>query len=124
MKPGLLLTCALAVAPPVLADPGTRTATTQVAPLLIQAIDASNGQAFGVLTGDIADAISRRFGAASPIFIDVSTERRLRQTGCSRLRVTFWQEGVLLPGAHAPRKQTIEFGINYCRDGQPPRAPT
>jgi hypothetical protein len=33
----------------------------------------------------------------------------------------FWQDGVLLPGASGPRRQTIDFGINYCRDGQPPQ---
>ena len=39
-----------------------------------------------------------------------------------------WQDGVQLPnygagGVQAPRRQTIDFGINYCRDGQPPRSP-
>jgi hypothetical protein len=34
----------------------------------------------------------------------------------------FWQDGVLLPGASSPRRQTIDFGINYCLDGQPPRS--
>jgi hypothetical protein len=29
---------------------------------------------------------------------------------------------VLLPGAKAPRKQTIEFGLNYCLDGMPPKS--
>jgi len=28
----------------------------------------------------------------------------------------------LLPGATAPRKQTIDFGINYCLDGLPPKS--
>jgi hypothetical protein len=41
--------------------------------------------------------------------------------------VRFWQDGVQLPnygagGLLAPRRQTIDFGINYCRDGQPPRS--
>ena len=91
-------------------------------PLLLAAIQASNGEAHGVLTGDIANAISQRFGATSPIFIDVTTERRYQQPGCSRLKVSFWQDGVLLPGAKAPRKQTMEFGINYCLDGLPPKS--
>ena len=73
-------------------------------------------------TGDIATAISQRFGATSPIFIDVTPERRYQQPGCSRLKVSFWQDGVLLPGAKAPRKQTMEFGINYCLDGLPPKS--
>ncbi len=80
-----------------------------------------------VLVGEVADAISKRFNATTPIYIDVSTEKRYAQPGCSRLNVRFWQDGVQLPnygagGAQAPRRQTIDFGINYCRDGQPPRS--
>ena len=90
--------------------------------LLIAAIDAPSGQAQGVLVGDIADAITRRFKGTTPIYIDVSTERRFAQSGCSRLKVRFWQDGVQLPGAPAPRRQAIDFGINYCRDGRPPKS--
>ncbi len=91
-------------------------------PLLISALDSPAGEAHGFLVGDLAEAITRRFRATSPIYIDVSTERRYAQAGCSRLRVVFWQEGVRLPGAAAPSKQTIEMGINYCRDGLPPKS--
>ena len=81
-----------------------------------------SGQAQGVLVGEIADAITQRFRGTTPIYIDVTTERRYAQAGCSRLKVRFWQDGVQLPGVPAPRRQTIDFGINYCRDGQPPRS--
>jgi hypothetical protein len=99
-----------------------RTPVTDPRPLMLAAIQSTDGRARGVLTGDVADAISKRFAASTPIFIDVTTERRYVQAGCSRLKVTFWQDGVLLPGAKAPRKQTIEFGINYCLDGLPPKS--
>lgn len=99
-----------------------RTPVTDPRPLLLAAIQSADGQARGVLTGEVADAISKRFAASTPIYIDVTTERRYVQTGCSRLKVAFWQDGVLLPGAKAPRKQTIEFGINYCLDGLPPKS--
>jgi hypothetical protein len=36
--------------------------------------------------------------------------------------VLFWQDGVHLPEAKAPRRQRIEFGIDYCLDGLPPRS--
>ena len=91
-------------------------------PLLIAAIDSPTGQAQGVLVGEIADAITERFKGTSPIYVDVSTERRYAQAGCSRLKVRFWQDGVQLPGVAVPRRQTIDFGINYCRDGQPPKS--
>ena len=90
--------------------------------LLIAAIDSPSGQAQGVLVGEVADAITRRFQGTSPIYIDVSTERRYAQAGCSRLRLSFWQDGVQLPGAPSARRQTIDFGIDYCRDGQPPKS--
>ena len=91
-------------------------------PLLVAAIDAPNGDAHGILVGEIADAVTQRFKGTSPIYIDVTTERRYAQPGCRRLNVRFWQDGVQLPGVPAPRRQTIDFGINYCRDGQPPKS--
>lgn len=99
-----------------------RIAVKDAKPLLIAAIEAPGGQAHGVLVGDIADAITQRFKGTTPIYIDVSTERRYAQAGCSRLNVRFWQDGVQLPGVPAPRRQTIDFGVDYCRDGQPPRS--
>jgi hypothetical protein len=126
MKPSMLLLATAALAMSALADESSstapRTPVTDARPVMLAAIQASNGEAHGVLTGDVANAISQRFGATSPIFIDVTTERRYQQPGCSRLKVMFWQDGVLLPGAKAPRKQTMEFGINYCLDGLPPKS--
>ena len=99
-----------------------RTPVPDARPVLLAALQSADGTAHGVLTGEMADAITKRFEATSPIYIDVSTERRYRESGCSRLKVLFWQEGVRLPEAKAPRKQTIEFGINYCATGLPPRS--
>ena len=104
------------------AQPAERAPVTDARPLMLAALRSADGQAHGLLTGDIADAIGKRFSATTPIFIDVTTEKRYRQAGCSRLKLSFWQDGVLLPGAKAPRKQTIEFGINYCLDGMPPKS--
>ncbi len=99
-----------------------RTPVPDARPVLLAALQSADGTAHGVLIGEIADAITKRFEASSPIYIDVSTERRYREPGCGRLKVLFWQEGVRLPGAKAPRKQTIEFGINYCATGLPPKS--
>lgn len=129
MKRSILLTLVL-IAMSAQADETTaptastsRTPVPDARPLLITALQSSSGEAHGTLTGEVADAISKRFAATSPIFIDVTTERRLRQSGCSRLKVVFWQDGVQLPGASAARKQSMEMGINYCLDGLPPRSP-
>jgi hypothetical protein len=126
LMPVLNLGCAaallLAFVSPVCADDGERTPVPDARPVMLAALQSADGQAHGVLTGEMADAISERFGATSPIYINVSTEKRYRQAGCSRLKVTFWQDGVLLPGASSPRRQTMDFGINYCLDGRPPQS--
>jgi hypothetical protein len=100
----------------------SRLPVPDVRPLLVAAIDAPDGRAHGVLTGPLADALAERFKASSPLHVDVSTERRYTQDGCRRLKVSFWQEGVLLPGAATPRRQTVDFRLNYCRNGHPPRS--
>ena len=104
------------------ADVPVRTPVPDARPVMFAALRATDGKAYGVLTGEIADAITQRFKATSPIYIDISTERRYVQPGCARLKVSFWQDGVLLPGAAAPRRQTVDVGINYCLDGLPPRS--
>lgn len=99
-----------------------RVPVPNIRPLMVSAIESQTGKAHGVLTGEVADAISNKFRGTTPIYIDVSTEKRYAQPGCSRLKVKFWQDGVLLPGTSGRRKQTIEFGINYCRDGSAPKS--
>ncbi|WP_222934071.1 hypothetical protein [Pseudomonas lundensis] len=111
----LLMTAALG------AEERPRAAVTEARPLLVAALQAADGQAHGVLTGPMAEAISQRFQSSAPILIDVVTERRLPQAGCARLKVSFWQDDVRLPGSNAASRQTLELGIDYCLDGQPPR---
>lgn len=111
-----------ALAAPALSDELQRTPVPDARPVMLAALQSASGEAHGVLTSPLAEAITRRFAATSPIHIDVTTERHYRQPGCARLKVSFWQDGVLLPGARAPRRQTIEFGINYCLDGLPPKS--
>ena len=122
MKTHALVALLPALCTAVAAMAQERIAVKDTKPLLIAAIEAPGGQAHGVLVGDIADAITQRFKGTTPIYIDVSTERRYAQAGCSRLNVRIWQDGVELPGMPTPRRQTIDFGIDYCRDGQPPRS--
>jgi hypothetical protein len=122
MKTHTMVALSLALCTAAAAMAQERVAVKDAKPLLIAAIDGPSGQAHGVLVGDIADAITQRFKGTTPIYIDVSTERRYAQRGCSRLKVSFWQDGVQLPGVSAARRQTIDFGVDYCRDGQPPRS--
>ena len=109
-------------AAPVIADEMPRAPVSDPRPVMLAALQSVNGDAHGILGGEIADALTQRFAATSPIYIDVTTEKRYAQAGCARLNVRFWQDGVLLPGASSPRRQTMDFGINYCLDGQPPQS--
>ncbi|MBK7562761.1 MAG: hypothetical protein IPI21_00020 [Propionivibrio sp.] len=111
-----------AFATAVLADDVVRSPVSDARPVMLAALQSVNGEAHGILSGEIADALTQRFAATSPIYIDVTTEKRYAQAGCARLNVRFWQDGVLLPGASSPRRQTMDFGINYCLDGQPPQS--
>lgn len=90
--------------------------------LMVAAIDSPTGRSAGVLGGDMAAVIGKHFQTSTPVNIEVRTLSRYAQEGCRRLAVLFWQEGVLLPNVTERKKETIEFGINYCRDGQPPRS--
>lgn len=120
-----LLPALLAVVSPLVAgneEGVARVPVEDVRVLLISAIDSPTGQAQGVLIGEAARLITERFRATGPILIDVTTERRYRQPGCSRLKLTFSQEGVQLPGASGPERRTVDIGLNYCRDGTPPKS--
>ena len=103
---------------------GGRVPVTDVRVLMIAALDSPTGTAQGVLTSKDAESITRHFKATGPILIDVSTVKRYAQAGCARLKLSFAQDGVQLPGQTAPRRSTVDFGINYCRDGQPPKSLT
>lgn len=95
---------------------------TDVRVVLFQVIDAPDGQAHAVLDGEAAQAITAKFKGTSPIFIEVSTLKHYAQAGCRRLRLTLWQDGVVLPGAQVPQRRSVAFDLNYCRDGLPPRS--
>ena len=90
--------------------------------LMVAAIDSPAGEAHGIMIGKMTDLISKFFSTEAPLYIDVTTQRRFTQAGCSRLKVLFSQEGVKLKDDVPPRKQTVEIGINYCRDGLPPKS--
>ena len=103
---------------------GDRVPVTDVRVLMIAALDSPTGTAQGVLDSKDAESITRHFKATGPILIDVSTVKRYAQAGCARLKLSFAQDGVRLPGQSAPTRNTVDFGINYCRDGQPPKSLT
>jgi hypothetical protein len=117
---------AAAHAQPDPSTPTPRAEVTDLRVLLIQALDSPLGRAQGKLVGEWAQAITQKFSSsthqAGDILVDVHTLQRYAQPGCSRLNIRLAQDGVLLPGTKAPRLQTMDIGLNYCRDGLPPKS--
>jgi len=87
--------------------------------LLMQALSAVDGKASSIVQGKEADAIHTATGSTDPIRAEVSTLKRFKQEGCSRLAVKLIQP-------NTPTKQggKVDFALNYelniCRDGKPP----
>lgn len=94
----------------------SRIAVTEIKPLLVQA--ARQGQAHGVLTGVGAEVMARRFGAHTPIEIDVQRLHALPAPGCARLEVTTRQRAVREHSV--PQDQTLVYQISHCADGRFP----
>jgi hypothetical protein len=103
LAPLIALVAASVATRPALAD-GGRVPVTDVRVLMIAAIDSPTGTAQGVLTSKDAESITKHFKATGPILIDVSTVKRYAQAGCARLKLSFAQDGVQLPGQATPRE--------------------
>lgn len=87
--------------------------------LLMQALNASDGKAKGVIEGQEADKIHAVTGASDPVKAEVSTIRKFKQEGCSRLKLRLIQ-----PNAPTKDGKRVDFALDYelnlCRDGSPP----
>jgi len=106
------------IAAPARADPRV---VADLRPLLVAAIDATDGAARGVLSGPATEVLRRRGVSSEPLEVEVTTLKVYRQPGCSRLNVHFAQRAVKL-GEAPPQDRVMAFQLNYCRDGQPPRS--
>jgi len=92
--------------------------SVSVKALLMQALNAPNGAAKGVVEGKEADAIRTATGASDPIRAEVSTIKKFNQEGCSRLAVKLIQ-----PNTPTKEGGKTDFALNYelnlCRNGMP-----
>lgn len=77
------------------------------------------GQASGTLGGAVATRL-RGMGIKQPVEVTVNRLFRLREPGCARLRVSFDQRNVTLPGETVPKNRHAEFAMNRCEGGRPP----
>lgn len=87
--------------------------------LLLEAIDAKDGTSQGVLIGGISEKFSSTTGSMSPVKAHVTTEKVYKQEGCKRLKVRISQENVKAQNGKV-EPFFIEYGLNICRDGNPP----
>jgi len=87
--------------------------------LLMQALNAPDGKAKGIIEGQEADKIHAVTGASDPVKAEVSTIRKFKQEGCSRLKLRLIQ-----PNAPTKDGKRVDFALDYelnlCRDGSPP----
>ena len=101
-----------------------RQAVTTVKPLLVTALD--QGEAHGVLVGQVAQYIAQTFKSTAPIEIDVKTVRALGEPGCKRFAVTTSQDNVVDFNRERrdtkPARTAFTYQLNYCRDGRMPQA--
>ena len=107
----------LLLALPALAFAGGAPASAELAPLMETA--RMEGGASGVLGGEVA-ARMHGMGIAAPVEVSMRRLHRLEEPGCARLRVSFDQRGVILPGETQPRDRHAEFAMNWCEGGRPP----
>lgn len=112
---------ALVLASALLA-PSPRLKVEDLRPLLRTALLATDGTAYGELTGPLALAFGTRFKTNDPVLIDVTTEFRYESPGCARLRIAVQQRAVTLYPAESPRDMNFQSSLNYCLDGTPPRS--
>jgi len=87
--------------------------------LLMQALNAPDGKAKGIVEGKEANAIHAATGASDPVRAEVSTIKKFKQEGCGRLAVRLIQ-----PNTPTKDGGKTDFALNYelnlCRNGAPP----
>ncbi|MBX3630316.1 MAG: hypothetical protein KF908_10515 [Nitrosomonas sp.] len=90
-----------------------------IRPLLMEAIAAPTGHAAGTITGQFAENFKRMSGSGMPVFANVTTVHVFEEEGCRRLNLHLKQSGVITTEGK-PADFDISYGINLCRDGNPP----
>jgi len=93
---------------------------TRIKPLLLQAIDAPDGRARGILKGEVASFFRRTTQSDRPLVATVTTVGEFSQPDCKRLNLHLSQQGVRT--VSGDRKAfDAAYGINFCRDGDVPQ---
>ncbi|MFZ1546222.1 MAG: hypothetical protein WAT12_03870 [Candidatus Nitrotoga sp.] len=73
----------------------------------------------GIVEGKEADAIHAATGASDPVRAEVSTIKKFNQEGCSRLAVKLIQPNTLTKEG-GKTDFALNYELNLCRNGMPP----
>lgn len=92
---------------------------TSVKPLFLQALDDPRATIQGEMIGPIADKFRSTTKSISPVIATVTTIKQFNQPGCSRLNLRFDQANVM-DTKGKPITFSMNIGINYCKNGNPP----
>lgn len=88
--------------------------------LMMRALNSPAGVARGIVEGKEADKIHETTGSYDPLRGEVSTIKRYKEEGCSRLVVKLIQ-----PNTPTQQGTKTDFALNYelnlCKNGMPPR---
>lgn len=87
--------------------------------LMLEAIDAADGTARGIIVGPIARRFHAATGSTAPVVVEVTSLHRFEQDGCRRLNVRLKQANVPTQEGK-PSEFGIDYRLNLCRDGSPP----
>ncbi len=113
MNARILAVITLLVCHPASAD-GLR-----VKDLMMQALISQDGTSKGIVAGQEADAIHTVTGASDPLRAEVSTLKKFKQEGCSRLAVRLIQPNV--PTKEGGKTDfALRYELNLCKSGLPP----
>lgn len=100
-------------------SPALAAQPASVKALLMQAMDSPDGASRGIIEGQEADKIHAVTGASDPVRAEVSTIRKFKQEGCSRLKLRLIQPNA--PTRDGKRMDfALDYELNLCRDGSPP----
>ena len=87
--------------------------------LLMEALSNASGSARGIVEGQEADKIHEVTGSGDPTSCVVTTIKRFKEAGCSRLSIKLIQPNT--PTQQGTKTDfTLNYEMNLCQNGRPP----
>jgi hypothetical protein len=113
------VTAGLIIAGVALSLAANATDGVRVKVLLMEALSNTSGSASGIVEGQEADKIHEVTGSNEPTRCVVTTIKRFKEAGCSRLSVKLIQPNT--PTQQGTKTDfTLNYEINLCQNGRPP----